>query len=65
MDVFKMHFDLNKQLTTRRIDGDAELVRLAATFGDCLKGKGYAITSLKPSDLAAEERRPCWRRSAR
>ncbi|GAA2417038.1 hypothetical protein GCM10010404_89440 [Nonomuraea africana] len=51
-DVFKMHFDLKKQLTTRRLDGDAELVRLAATFGDCLKGKGYAITSLKPSDLA-------------
>ncbi|MFE3455087.1 hypothetical protein ACFXJ8_39820 [Nonomuraea sp. NPDC059194] len=52
MDVFKMQAELKKQLTTRRLDGDAELVRLAATFGDCLKGKGYAITSLKPSDLA-------------
>ncbi|MEV4250697.1 hypothetical protein AB0J63_45795 [Streptosporangium canum] len=52
MDVLKMHVDLKKQLTARRLDGDAELVSLAATFGDCLKGKGYAITSLKPSDLA-------------
>ncbi|MEV4065330.1 hypothetical protein [Nonomuraea dietziae] len=60
MDVFKMHADLSKQLTARRLDGDAELVRLAATFGDCLKGKGYAITSLKPSDLAGRGEKAMW-----
>ncbi|MBG0830091.1 hypothetical protein HS041_20190 [Planomonospora sp. ID67723] len=54
-DVIKMHVDLEKQLTTRRVDGDAELVRLAATSGDCLKGRGCTITSLKPKRTGCRE----------
>ncbi|MEU7893765.1 hypothetical protein AB0B45_12960 [Nonomuraea sp. NPDC049152] len=52
MDVANLQRDLSDRLTARRLDGDSELVRLAVTFGDCLKAKGYAVTSLKPSDLA-------------
>ncbi|MEU7000119.1 hypothetical protein [Nonomuraea sp. NPDC046570] len=52
LDVLKLQRDLSGRLTARRLDGDAELVKLAVTFGDCLKAKGYPITSLKPTDLA-------------
>ncbi|MEV5887883.1 hypothetical protein [Nonomuraea fuscirosea] len=35
----------------RELNGDPRLVELAATMGDCLKGRGYRVDSLKPVDL--------------
>ncbi|GAA3126113.1 hypothetical protein GCM10010466_16260 [Planomonospora alba] len=35
----------------RELDGDPRLVELARSFGDCLKGKGYEVASLRPTDM--------------
>lgn len=37
----------------RQLDGDPQLVELAGAFGNCLKSKGYPVTSLKPTALEA------------
>ncbi|MEV5497362.1 hypothetical protein AB0M50_18385 [Nonomuraea fuscirosea] len=39
------------QTLERELNGDPRLVELAATMGDCLKGRGYRVDSLKPVDL--------------
>ncbi|MEV8630056.1 hypothetical protein AB0395_00225 [Streptosporangium sp. NPDC051023] len=43
---------LRARARTRELDGDARLVELAAAFGDCLKGKGYPVPSLKPTAIS-------------
>ncbi|MEV8630057.1 hypothetical protein AB0395_00230 [Streptosporangium sp. NPDC051023] len=43
---------LRARARTRELDGDARLVELAAAFGDCLKGKGYPVPSLKPTVIS-------------
>ncbi|MEU4326733.1 hypothetical protein [Nonomuraea dietziae] len=40
------------RLEAAEIDGDSELVRLAAGFADCLTVKGYQVSSTRPTDLA-------------
>ncbi|GAA2370256.1 hypothetical protein [Nonomuraea africana] len=40
------------RLEAREIDGDPELVTLAAGFADCLTAKGYKVSSTKPEALA-------------
>jgi hypothetical protein len=35
----------------REIDGDAELIKLATSMATCLTGKGYKVSSTKPSEL--------------
>ncbi|MEU4572498.1 hypothetical protein [Nonomuraea sp. NPDC023979] len=52
MDLFKQGAQTVKRNVAREIDGDPGLVDLAAAMGDCLKGKGYAVASAKPSALA-------------
>ncbi|MBE1592284.1 hypothetical protein ACFPOI_16730 [Nonomuraea angiospora] len=44
--------EMMKQIISREIDGDPKLVELASAFADCLKGKGYKVTSQRPSDIA-------------
>ncbi|MEV4565113.1 hypothetical protein AB0K12_15200 [Nonomuraea sp. NPDC049419] len=39
------------QTLERELNGEPRLVELAAAMGDCLKGKGYRVDSLKPVDL--------------
>lgn len=39
------------QAANRELDGDPRLVTLAAAYGDCLKGKGYPVISLKPTRM--------------
>lgn len=40
-----------KQATERELNGDPKLVELAAAMGDCIKGKGYQVDSLRPTDI--------------
>ncbi len=40
-----------KQATERELNGDPKLVELAAAMGECVKGKGYQVDSLRPTDI--------------
>ncbi|WP_326825706.1 hypothetical protein [Streptosporangium sp. NBC_01756] len=44
---------LNRRLdrADRETDSDPKLVELARAYGDCLKGKGYPVTSLRPTKM--------------
>ncbi|GAA4223199.1 hypothetical protein FHR32_001884 [Streptosporangium album] len=44
---------LNRRLerADRETDSDPRLVELARAYGDCLKGKGYPVTSLRPTKM--------------
>ncbi|MFC4058412.1 hypothetical protein ACFOWE_08905 [Planomonospora corallina] len=44
---------LNRRLeqADRETDSDPRLAGLARSFGDCLKGRGYPVTSVKPTDM--------------
>ena len=42
---------LIQQVVERELNGDPKLITLASATGDCLKGKGYRVDSLRPSDL--------------
>ncbi|WP_271215367.1 hypothetical protein [Streptosporangium carneum] len=39
------------QRTGRELDGDPKLVELASAMADCLTGKGYRLTSTKPTAM--------------
>ncbi|WP_327587442.1 hypothetical protein OHA25_10885 [Nonomuraea sp. NBC_00507] len=41
-----------KQTLDRELNGDPRLVELASAMGDCLKGKGYRVDSVKPVDMS-------------
>lgn len=43
-----------RQTLDREVNGDPELVELAAAMGDCLRGKGHRVGSLKPSDIGTQ-----------
>ncbi|MER5320833.1 hypothetical protein [Streptosporangium roseum] len=55
-DVYKQGGALSLKTRKRLLDGDPRLVELAGDFGGCLKGKGYPVTSLKPTALEARGR---------
>ncbi|WP_326825707.1 hypothetical protein [Streptosporangium sp. NBC_01756] len=52
-DVHEQMDTLYLKTRERLLDGDPRLVELARDFGDCLKGKGYPVTSLRPTALEA------------
>lgn len=52
-DHFEQAEALAGRLVARELDGDAELVQLAAGMARCLMAKGYAISSAAPTALAA------------
>ncbi|MFI6325385.1 hypothetical protein ACIBG8_48255 [Nonomuraea sp. NPDC050556] len=56
-EFWKQYSDLVEKLAERELDGDQHLVELGRTFGDCLKAKGYKVTSLRPTDLAERGRK--------
>jgi len=52
--IFQMSEQINKrsaQLKARELDGDPQLVDLAARMASCLKAKGYQVRSATPSAL--------------
>ncbi|MBB5782315.1 hypothetical protein [Nonomuraea jabiensis] len=51
-EAAKAQSEMMKQIISREIDGDPKLTELARAFADCLKGKGYQVTSQRPSDIA-------------
>ncbi|MFD1936606.1 MULTISPECIES: hypothetical protein [Nonomuraea] len=51
-EAAKAQSEMMEQIISREIDGDPKLAELASTFADCLKGKGYRVTSQRPSDIA-------------
>ncbi|MFE0148618.1 hypothetical protein ACFWY5_15840 [Nonomuraea sp. NPDC059007] len=57
-EVSKAQGEMLKQIIAREIDGDPKLVELAGAFGDCLKGKGYRVSSQRPSDIARSTEDP-------
>ncbi|WP_433247646.1 hypothetical protein ACQPYK_47400 [Streptosporangium sp. CA-135522] len=60
MGYFQQRQAKAKQLKERELDGDPRLVEPAASFGDCLKAKGYPVTSLKPTTLAERGWQAFW-----
>ncbi|MFC4015234.1 hypothetical protein ACFOY2_49035 [Nonomuraea purpurea] len=44
------------QAKTRELDGDPRLVELGSAMADCLAGKGYRVSSTKPTLLATRGR---------
>lgn len=52
-DVYDQVDALVLKTRKRLLDGDPRLAELAGDFGDCLKGKGYPVTSLRPTALEA------------
>jgi hypothetical protein len=57
-DAAKAQHDMIKQAIAREIDGDPRLVELAGPFADCLKSKGYRVTSQRPSEIARSTEQP-------
>ncbi|MFF5213221.1 hypothetical protein [Streptosporangium sp. NPDC000396] len=57
LDLDNQRFKKLDQVMGRELDGDPRLVELAAPFGDCLKAKGYPVTSLKPTVMAVSKQR--------
>ncbi|MEU6999579.1 hypothetical protein [Nonomuraea sp. NPDC046570] len=50
-DLYKQADDMYNARVGRELDGDPQLIDLAQTYGDCLKGKGYRVPSVRPSAL--------------
>ncbi|MFE3448448.1 hypothetical protein ACFXJ8_05885 [Nonomuraea sp. NPDC059194] len=46
-----------EEAARRELDGDPQLVDLAAAYGDCLAGKGYRVASTKPTEVATTVRK--------
>ncbi|MER5627422.1 hypothetical protein ABT061_41010 [Streptosporangium sp. NPDC002544] len=57
-EVAKAQSAMVKQIISREIDGDPKLVELASAFADCLKGKGYRVTSQRPSQIVRSTEGP-------
>ncbi|MER5419930.1 hypothetical protein [Streptosporangium roseum] len=55
-DVYTQADTLYWKTKERLLDGDPRLAELAGDFGDCLKGKGYPVTSLRPTALETNGR---------
>lgn len=53
IDAFNQMNTMSKQLRGRELNGDAELVRLAGAFGECLRNKGVKVTSFKPTEISS------------
>ncbi|GAA0949367.1 hypothetical protein GCM10009560_67600 [Nonomuraea longicatena] len=51
-DLLKQAKEYKKQLATRELDGDPELVTLADAMADCLKGKGHRVGATNPGAVA-------------
>ncbi|MFB9964692.1 hypothetical protein [Sinosporangium siamense] len=50
-DILKEQVAVMTGMRQRILDGDPNLVQLAQKFGDCMKAKGYEITSMKPTNI--------------
>ncbi|MEU4540121.1 hypothetical protein AB0G15_35305 [Streptosporangium sp. NPDC023825] len=50
-DLWRQMGEISRRLRSAEIDGDPELVRLARDYGDCLRGRGVRVTSLKPTEI--------------
>lgn len=57
-EVYKAQQQMMKQKIAREIDGDPKLVELATAFAACLKGKGYQVTSQRPSEISRSSEKP-------
>ncbi|GII92075.1 hypothetical protein [Sinosporangium siamense] len=55
-DYYRQFNAALKRLTARELDSDRNLVKLAADFGTCLKGRDYEVASAKPGALAERGR---------
>ncbi|MET8387103.1 hypothetical protein ABZV14_29310 [Streptosporangium canum] len=55
-DTSRQMNKMYEQAANRELDGDPRLVELAAAYGDCLKGKGYPVISLKPTTMSRNTR---------
>lgn len=55
-DLAEQRNQLIDQTLDRELNGDPELIELAAAMGDCLKGKGYRVDSVKPADIRNQVR---------
>ncbi|SDH21924.1 hypothetical protein SAMN05421505_112220 [Sinosporangium album] len=51
-EITKTQMDAINNGMERGLNGDTDLIGMAQKFGDCMKSKGYAVTSLKPMDVA-------------
>ncbi|MER6951337.1 hypothetical protein ABT294_45705 [Nonomuraea sp. NPDC000554] len=57
-EASKAQSEMVKQIISREIDGDPKLVELASAFADCLKGKGYRVSSQSPSRIVGSTEQP-------
>ncbi|MFC5819697.1 ABC transporter ATP-binding protein [Nonomuraea harbinensis] len=53
-DLAEQRNQMIDQTLDRELNGDPELIELAAAMGDCLKGKGYRIDSVRPADIGRQ-----------
>ncbi|WP_433517630.1 hypothetical protein ACQP2T_20060 [Nonomuraea sp. CA-143628] len=51
-DEYEQYEKAYKAASDRELNGDPKLVELAATMGDCVKGKGYRVDSVSPTSMA-------------
>ncbi|MBB5080823.1 hypothetical protein [Nonomuraea endophytica] len=51
-DLFQQFSQAKKLIVAREVDGDQQLVGLASTMADCLRGKGYTVTETAPRDIS-------------
>ncbi|GII93219.1 hypothetical protein [Sinosporangium siamense] len=51
-DVLESQATAIKSARDRSLDGDTALVQSAQKFGECMKGRGYEVASLKPTEIA-------------
>lgn len=56
-DFFEQMNSTMERTRTRELNGDPKLVSLAATFGQCMKGKGYKIDALNPMAMGQRGRK--------
>lgn len=57
-EMAKAQSEMLEQIISREIDGDSNLVGLAGPFADCLKTKGYRVTSQRPSQIVRSTEEP-------
>ncbi|MFI0417560.1 hypothetical protein [Spongiactinospora sp. 9N601] len=55
-DHFEQAEETAQRTAEQELDGDAELVELAAATASCLKAKGYSVPSTKPTAIASRGR---------
>ncbi|WP_433520036.1 hypothetical protein ACQP2T_30195 [Nonomuraea sp. CA-143628] len=57
-EAAKAQSEMLEQIISREIDGDPKLVELTGAFADCLKSKGYRVTSRRPSQIVRSGEEP-------